>query len=125
MNGQQVRDILAEHIDKESIERLRTLLTALAPANEPVTEPPVEAIDVVRAVAVAHIHHIRVHAARLSELAAMLAATLRDPRRAFHAGQLNVATMVAGRLVNTTARVCVDQILNDEDEDTADIHPTN
>lgn len=110
-----VREILAGHIDAEAIEQLRTLIRALAPSNQETEEPPVEAHHVVRAVAVAHIRHIEYHAQRLGELASLLAATLKDPRRAFHSGQLNVAMMIVRRLAGHTASICVEQILDEDD----------
>ncbi len=121
-----IREILARHIEPEAIASLQKLLRVIDPVTgEEDKEPPVEAIDVVRAVAFAHIHHIKFHAERLTELATLLAATLRDPRRAFHGGQLNVAMMLIARLVGTTARVCVDQILTEDEPIAAGASPHN
>lgn len=121
-----IREILAGHIEPEAIASLQRLLRVIDPVQgEKDKEPPVEAIDVVRAVAFAHIYHIAFHAQRLSELASLLAATLKDPKRAFHGGQLNVAMMLIQRLAGTTAKVCVREILTEDEPERAGASPTN
>lgn len=110
-----VRERLREHIPQDSVDKLRELLQALRRAED-IHEPlPADALDVIREVAKRHIDHIEYHAGRLTELSALLAGTLQDSRRAFHAGQLNVAMMVVGRLTHTTARVCIEAVLDEEE----------
>ena len=121
-----IREILARHIEPEAIASLQKLLRVVDPVQgEEDKEPPVEAIDVVRAVALAHIYHIKFHAERLTGLASLLAATLKDPKRAFHGGQLNVAMMLINRLASTTAKACVREILTEEEPEQAGASPHN
>jgi hypothetical protein len=118
-----VRELLANALPPESLENLRTLVTHLRSREEGQFDPvPTEADGVIRELALAHIRHIEFHANSLTELATLLAGTLKDPRRAFHSGQLNVAMMIVGRLTATTARVCFKQILSDEPDPNT---PTN
>lgn len=119
-----IRELLAAAIPPESVDNLRTLVTHLRAREEgrEFDPMPTEVDGVIRELALAHIRHIEFHANSLTELATLLAGTLKDPRRAYHSGQLNVAMMIVGRLTSTTARVCFKQILSEEPDPNT---PTN